>query len=146
MSDLHTIWGILVQEKKIHKIQIIVYIWFHFILYSIYIQSHGSVTVFFRCWTNCVWSWLWFQCSGLVLFRSFCGLGFLSNDYPGSPYPKKHLQGTLYNQEDIHKMPSWHMRSTNILWSQLYQISSCVYGCETVYLAYLFNTKGLWVL
>ncbi|KAM7396613.1 hypothetical protein PAMP_019646 [Pampus punctatissimus] len=45
-----------------------------------------------------------YDCGGnqlriLVLFRSFCGLGLLSNDYPGSPYPKKHLQGILTSRK-----------------------------------------------
>ena len=53
---------------------------------------------------TCVWSWPRSQQSAVVPFRSFCGLGLLSNGNPGSPYPKKHLRGTFYNQEDFHKI------------------------------------------
>lgn len=37
----------------------------------------------------------------LVLFGTFCGLGLLSTYYPGSPYPKKHLQGTVASRMEV---------------------------------------------
>lgn len=94
--------------------------------------SWVCVTVCFRCWTNCVRSWPWFQLSSLVLFRSFCGLGLLSNDYPGSPYPKKHLQGTLTSRKICTEFPldTWaHFIYREDLFSQfVHQLGVSIYS------------------
>lgn len=108
-------------RKTINEIMQNCYVWHIFIL--IYCQSHRCVTVCFRCG---VWSWSWFQLSSHVLFRSFCGLGLLSNDYPGSPYPKKHLQGTLTSMTTCIKfLPD--------TWGEfLYLCPVSVYSCRKV--------------
>lgn len=124
------------------------YIWLMF--FPIYVQSHGCVTVCFRCWTNGVWSWPWFQLSSLVLFRSFCGLGLLSYSYPGSPYPKKHLQGTRTSRKICIKFPLDTYAQfiyREALFSQfVHQLGVSVYNCEIVYLTFRFNTNSVCVV
>lgn len=74
---------------------------------------------------TCAWSWPRFQQNTLVLFRSFCGLGLLSNGYPGSPYPKKHLRGTFTTRRIFIK--SRHVDSVDILWGPIFSLLFCFF-------------------